>query len=132
MLAYCRAGQFLARGHPPEERPRRRWKWRLLPFVALAAIRLLLANECRSKSGRQEQRARLPRQGLRFGAELPVGREIHPVLARCFAFRSFLVREWSSQFPRSMSLVFLYFTLKLAQGRPRIVLGRQRDRAAGE
>src|SRR5260370_17391104 len=105
MLAYCRAGQFLARGHPPEERPRRRWKWRLLPFVALAAIRLLLANECRRKSGKQEQRARLPRQGLRFGAQLPVGRQIHPLLAPCFALRSFLVPERAQPSPPPTSLV---------------------------
>src|SRR5258708_26374074 len=98
----CRAGQFPVWGHLLSERPRTRLEWRLLPFVASDGIRLPLANECRSKSGKQKQRARLPRQGLRFGGR---GQdEIHRESVALAGLRSLLVWEWSSHFPRSMSL----------------------------
>src|SRR6266851_8141103 len=98
----CRAGQFPAWGRLLAERPRRRWEWRLHPFVASAAIRPLLANGCRNRAGKREQRARLPQRGLRFGAGLPSEGEIHPDSVAWSALRSFLVRGWSSHFPRSV------------------------------
>src|ERR1700676_549297 len=101
MPAYCQAEQFPVWGLLLAEGPRRRWEWQLLPFVSSAAIRLLLANGCPSKSGKREQQARLPRQGLRFDAGFSGEGEIHPDLVAWSALRSFLVRG-SSQFPRSM------------------------------
>src|SRR6266403_5222896 len=107
MPAYYRAGQFPGWGRLLAERPRRRWKWRLLAFVASAAIRPPRANGSRSKSGEPEQRAQLRRQGLRFAAGRRGEGVIHPDSVAWSALRSFLVREWSSDFPRSLSLVFL-------------------------
>src|SRR5258706_10229930 len=103
----CRAGQFLVWVHPPEERLCRRWEWRLLGFVAPAALRPSRANGYLSKSREQEGRARRPRQGSRFGAALRAQSEIHPDSVAWFAVRSFLVLEYSSHLPRSVSFVFL-------------------------
>src|SRR5216683_1599284 len=102
MPAYYRAGQFPAWGHLLAERRRRRWEWRLLPFVASAAIRPPHVNGCLSKSREPERRTQLPRQGLQFGAWLPGEVEIHPDSVAWSALRSFLVRGWSSHFPRSL------------------------------
>src|SRR5258706_2912493 len=104
MPAYSRAVQFPVWGRLLAERPRRRWEWRLLPFVSSAAIRLLLANGCRSKSGERGQRVRLPRRGLRYDAGLRGEGEIHPDSVARPALRSFLVRGWSSHFPRAKPL----------------------------
>src|SRR5712664_3360382 len=112
----CRAGQFPAWGRLPAERRRRRWEWRLLPFVAAAAIRPLPANGCRNRAGKREQRARLPRRGLRFGAGLPSEGEIHPDSVAWYALRSLLVRGWWSHCPRLMSSASLELTLELVRG----------------
>src|SRR6266852_8168197 len=132
MPAYCRAAQFPVWGRLLSERPRRRWEWRLLAFVASAAIRPPRANGCRSKSGERERRARRRRQGLWYGAGRRGESEIHPdsVVAR-LVLRSFLVRGWSSHFPCSMSFVFLWLTLELVQARPRTVLGQPKDHVVG-
>src|SRR5882724_12032029 len=107
MLVYYRAGQFLAWERLLAERPRRRWEWRLLGFVAPAARRPSRANGYRNSSEERQRRARPPRKGLRFGAGLRGESEIHPDSVAWFALRSFLVLECSSHFPRSVSFVFL-------------------------
>src|SRR6266851_3156805 len=119
MPAYYPAGQFPAWGRLPAERLPRRWESRLLAFVASAAIRPKRANGCRSKSRERQRRARLPRQGLRFGDGLPAGIGNRPDSVARSALRWFLVRGWSSHFPRSVSFVFLNSRLH----RFRIALG---------
>src|SRR5260370_21091273 len=113
MPAYCRAGQFPAWGRLPAERRRRRWEWRLLPFVASAAIRPLPANGCRNRAGKREQRARLPQRGLRFGAGLPSEGEIHPDSVDWYAILSLLVRGWWTHSPRLMYATDLSLHLHL-------------------
>src|SRR6266446_3863620 len=107
MPAYYRAEQFLAWERLLSERPRQQWESPLLAFVAPAALRPPRANGCRSKLGKQEQRARRRRQGFRFCHGLAGEREIRLGSAAWSALRSFLVPEWSSHFPRSMSLIIL-------------------------
>src|SRR5882762_246329 len=107
MPAYYRAGQFPAWGRLLAERLRRPCESRLLAFVASAAIRPPRANGYRSKSREQERRARLPRQGSRFGDGLPAGIGNRSDSVPRSALRSFLVGGWSSHFPRSVSFVFL-------------------------
>src|ERR1700738_3565693 len=105
MPAYCRAGQFPVWARLLAERQRLRWGWGLLPFVASAAIRPRRANGYRSKPEEPERRARLPPQGMRFGAELRGRAEIRRDSAVWSALHSFLIRGWSSHFPRALSLV---------------------------
>src|SRR5580704_1349948 len=107
MLAYYPAGQFPGWGRLLAERLRRRWESRLLAFVASAAIRPARANGYRSKSRERERRARLPRQGSRLGDGLLAGIGNRPDSVPRSALRSFLVRGWSSHFPRWVSFVFL-------------------------
>src|SRR6266852_6104452 len=107
MPAYYPAGQFPVLGRLLAERLRRRWESRLLAFVASAAIRPPRANGCRSKSRERERRARLPRQGSRFGDGLPDGFGNRPHSVARLEIRSFLVRGWSPHFPLSVSFVFL-------------------------
>src|ERR1700728_2227724 len=107
MPVYYPAGQFPVWGRLLAERLQRRWESRLLAFVASAAIRPPRANGYRSKSRERERRARLARQGSRFGDRLPAGNGNRPDSVPRSALRSFLVRAWSSHFPRSVSFVFL-------------------------
>src|SRR5580704_12566664 len=108
MPAYCRAGGFPVWERLLAERRRRQWERQLLAFVASAAIRPPPANGCRSKSEEPERRARLPRQGLPFGAGLRGESEIRPDPVARSALRLFLFLEWSSLFPRSQSFVFSF------------------------
>src|ERR1700680_2725468 len=98
MPAYCRAEQFPVWGLLLAEGPRRRWKWQLLPFVSSAAIRLLLANGYRRKSGERCRQRRRPARALPFHRSLQAGVRIQLGSVAWFALRSFLVREWSSHY----------------------------------
>src|SRR5580692_4902218 len=102
MPAYCQAAQFPVWERLPSEKSRRPREQQLPAFVSSAAIRLLLANGCRSKSGERGSRGRLLRQGLLSDAELPGGGEIHLNFVAQSGLRSFLVLWWSSRFPHSM------------------------------
>src|ERR1700693_6238306 len=99
MPAYYPAGQFPVWGRLLAERLRRWWERQLLAFVASAAIRPPRANGCRSKSEQRERQARLPRQGLQFGAGLLGESEIRPDPVAWSALRLFLFLEWSSHSP---------------------------------
>src|SRR5260370_32143701 len=98
MPGYCPAGRSPVWERLPAEKPQRPWEWRLLRFVVLVAIRLQLANGCRSKSGAQVQRARLQPQGLWFRARLP-GEDENPADSAAWAaLPSRLGQAWSSPF----------------------------------
>src|SRR5260370_21686906 len=117
MPGYYPAGQFPVWGRLLAERLRRRWESRLLAFVASAAIRPPRANGYRSKSRERERRARLPRQGSRFGDGLPAGIGDRPDSVPRAALRPFLVRGWSSHFSFSVAFLFLLLTPALFHGR---------------